>query len=225
MLSNLELMEFHVNVLFKNDTENRLTVVNEPPYDAAPRIFVGDTNLGSVVRYSNTLDEGLVENLGQVIETNPGANLGEVINILNTERQLDNLWVGPAYVFPDASDRTTTKAIQVTHENKELLKHYFPYTFEDFTHKQPCFVIVEDKIPVSICCSARKTTKADEASVFTHENHRGKGFGLEVANAWAKEVQKQGRIALYSTSWNNFASQSVARKLKLLHYGTDIHVS
>ncbi|ATP39936.1 GNAT family N-acetyltransferase [Solibacillus sp. R5-41] len=225
MVTNLELMEHHVNVLFKHDTENRIKVVNEPPYDDAPRIFIGVTNLGSVVRYSNALDASLVEKLKPVIGTNSGTNLGEIINVLSMDRQLNNLWIGPAYVFPDVRDKVHTKAIQVTHENKELLKPYFPYTFEDFEYKQPCFVIVENNIPVSICCSARKTTKADEASVFTHEDYRGRAFGIDVTNAWAAEVQKQGRIALYSTSWDNFASQSIARKLKLRQYGTDIHMS
>ncbi|WP_325166656.1 GNAT family N-acetyltransferase [Viridibacillus soli] len=166
-----------------------------------------------------------MEKLEQVIGTNPGAYLGELISVLSIDRQLINLWIGPAYVFPDVRDRAHTQAKQVTHENKELLKLYFPYTFEDFEYKQPCFVIVEDNIPVSICCSARSSTKADEASVFTHEDYRGRGYGIDVTNAWAAEVQKQGRIALYSTSWDNFASQSVARKLKLLQYGTDIHMS
>ncbi|MFO1443868.1 GNAT family N-acetyltransferase [Bacillus sp. Bva_UNVM-123] len=225
MLSDLELMEHHVNVLFKHDTENRVTVVNEPPYDKAPRIFVGVTNLGSVIRYSNALDESLVEKLEQVIGTEPGANLGEVINVLSIYRPLSNFWIGLAYVFPNERDTAHTQAIQVTHENKELLKPYYPYTFKDFEYKQPCFVMVEDNFPVSICCSARKTTNADEASLFTHEDYRGRGYGIDVTNAWAAAVQKQGRIALYSTSWDNFASQSVAKKLKLLQYGTVIHMS
>ncbi|WP_045524357.1 GNAT family N-acetyltransferase [Neobacillus niacini] len=225
MFSDLELMEHHVNVLFRHDTENRVTVVNEPPYDFAPRIFVGGTRLGSVVRYSNMLDASLVEKLEQVIGTNPGAHLVEVINALCRDRKLNNLWIGPAYVFPNVRYRSRAKAIQVNHENKELLKSHFPYTFEDFEYKQPCFVIVEDNLAVSICCSARQTSKADEASVFTHEDYRGRGYGVNVTNAWAAEVQKQGRIALYSTSWDNFSSQSVARKLKLIQYGTDIHMS
>jgi len=33
--------------------------VNEPPYDVAPRIFVGGTHLGSVVWYSKKLDASL----------------------------------------------------------------------------------------------------------------------------------------------------------------------
>jgi len=70
MLSDLELMELHVNVLFKHDTENSLTSVNEPPYYIAPRISVGGTHLGSVVRYSKNLDVSLVKKLEQVIGTN-----------------------------------------------------------------------------------------------------------------------------------------------------------
>lgn len=97
-----------------------------------------------------------------------------------------------------------------------MLKPHFLYTFEDFEFKQPCFVIIEDDLPVSICCSARQNSTAGEASVFTHEEYRGRGYGVEVANAWAVKVQKQGRIALYSTSWDNFASQSVVRKLQLV---------
>ncbi|KON90005.1 hypothetical protein AF332_26435 [Sporosarcina globispora] len=225
MISDLELMEHHVNVLFRHDSENRVTVVNEPPYAAAPRIFVGATRMGSIVRYSNSLDKSTVKKLDQVIGANPGAYLGKIIKVLSIDHLLNNVWVGPAYVFPDVRDRTYSRAIKVTHENKEILKPQFPYTYEDFEYKQPCFVIIEDNIPVSICCSARKTSNADEASVFTHEDYRGRAYGVDVAKAWAAKVQIQGRIALYSTSKDNLASQSVARKLQLVQYGTDIHIS
>ena len=224
ILSELELMELHVKVLFKHDSENRVTVVNEPPYDAAPKIFIGTTKRGSVIRYSNTLNVSLIEKFKKVAGNNLSANLGEIIKVFSGGHPLNNFWIGPAYVFPDVR-APLTQAIQVTPENKELLRPYFPYTYENFEYKQPCFAIVEDHIPVSICCSARKTTKAHEASVFTHEDYRGRGYGIDVSKAWAAQVQKLGRIALYSTSWNNFASQSVARKLKLFQYGTDIHLS
>lgn len=225
MLSDIKLMELHVNVLFKQNTENRITIVNEPPYEVAPRIFIGATNMGNIVRYSNMLDANLVGKLNQVISTSSDINLGEIINVLSSDHPLHHLSIGPAYVFPNINERKHTQVIQVTQENKELLKPYFPYTFEDFEYKQPCFVIIENNIPVSNCCSARKTSKADEASVFTHEDYRGRGYGIDVVNAWAVEVQKQGRIALYSTSWDNFASQTVARKLKLIQYGTDIYMN
>ncbi|WP_409291231.1 GNAT family N-acetyltransferase [Peribacillus sp. SCS-37] len=225
MLSDIELMKHHMNVLFKHDAENRMSVVNEPPCEPAPRFFLGVTKLGSEVSFSSSLAPRIVEKLEEVIGTIPSANLGEVIEVLSMDRPVTKLWIGPAYVFSYVRKRTFTTAIKVTDKNKEILKPHFPHTFENFEYKQPCFVIVEDNIPVSICCSARQTSKADEASVLTHKNYRGRAYGVNVASAWAAEVQKQGRIALYSTSWDNFASQSLARKLQLVQYGTDIHMS
>ena len=135
----------HVNVLFRHDTENKMTVVNELPFDVAPRIFIGAIRSGNIVRLSKSLDDSLVNKLEQVIGARPSALLGEVIKILSIDRIVNNIWIGPAYVFPDVRGRTCTKAIMVTNKNKEILKSHFPYTFADFENKQPCFVIIENK--------------------------------------------------------------------------------
>ncbi|MEK4304659.1 hypothetical protein [Oceanobacillus sp. FSL K6-0251] len=63
MVSDIALMKHHVNVLFKKDDNNRMTFVNEPPNEAAPRIFIGGTQLGNVVRYSNALEENVIKKL------------------------------------------------------------------------------------------------------------------------------------------------------------------
>ena len=60
-------MEIHVNVLFRHDVAGRITLINEPPYDVAPRIFIGGTKGGTVVRYLNTLGEDVAKELEQVI--------------------------------------------------------------------------------------------------------------------------------------------------------------
>jgi len=38
-------------------------------------------------------------------------------------------------------------------------------------------------------------------------------------------VQRGGRRALYSTSWDNAASQSIARRLSARLYGEDWHLA
>ena len=224
MLSDLELMKYRTDVLFKHSTDNRITVVNEPPFDVAPILYIGAARDGSIVRYLNSLNAEIVEKIEHVIKKDP-ANLAEIIKIVSLDHAINELSFGPTYAFPDLRETSSAKAIKITYENKELLKPHFPYTFEDFDVKQPCFVIVEDNKVVSICCSARQTSKADEASVYTNEDYRGRGYGIDVTTAWAAEVKKQGRIALYSTSWDNFESQSLARKLKLVQFGTDIVLS
>ena len=67
--------------------------------------------------------------------------------------------------------------------------------------------------------------KKQRRLAYTLEDFRGKEYGIEVTNAGAIEIKNQNRIALYSTSFDNFSSQSIAKKLKLIQYGTDIHIS
>jgi len=226
LLSDMELLDCHVQVLYKHNEFNQITHINELPYDNAPRIYIGTTKNGKIVRYSNGLDENLVNDLDKAIQSSSNIELAEIINMLNKHKQLSSVWIGPAYVFPKLREQQSpTNVIQITHANKELLKANFPYTYEEFEYKQPCYAIIQDDMAVSICCSARQTSMAAEASLYTLEEFRGKGYGVDVSNAWATDIQSQGRIALYSTSWDNFSSQSVAKKLKLIQYGTDINFS
>lgn len=78
---------------------------------------------------------------------------------------------------------------------------------------------------VSVCCSARSTPVAAEGSVETLTEFQGNGYGTDVVTAWAIAIQEEKRIPLYSTSWDNYASQAVARKLKLIDYGMNLHIT
>ncbi|MBB2479345.1 GNAT family N-acetyltransferase [Bacillus sp. APMAM] len=224
MLSDLELMKIHASVLFQHNTENRITYVNESPFDEAPRVYIGGTKDGYVVRYLRSLSEEVVKELGQTIGMDSHPPLAEIIRILNKDREIQNVEVGPAYIFSNVKS-VPTSAVKVTPFNKEILLPNFHYTYEELELKQPCYAIVQNGIAVSLCCSARQTDAAAEASLFTLEEYRGKGYGMEVTIAWALDVQNQGKLALYSTSWDNFSSQTVAKKLQLRQYGMDIHIS
>lgn len=221
---DFELMNIHVNVLFQYNEENRITYVNEPPHDEGPRVFIGGTKDGYVVRYHRSLREEVITEIEKIIDSDSNPPLAKLIRILNNDREINSVWVGPAYIFPDVKSRET-RAVKVTPANQEILLPNFPYTYEEFELRQPCYAMVQNGIAVSLCCSARKTDAAAEASLFTLEEHRGKGYGVEVVNAWASDVQNQGKLALYSTSWDNFSSQMVAKKLQLRQYGMDIHIS
>jgi hypothetical protein len=224
LLTELELMEIQVNVLFQHDSSGRMTHVNEHPHDIAPRFFLGATKYGNVIRYLNALEGDIVKELEQLINTDSSVNLAEIIRILSQDQQIRSVEMGPAFLFPEVRNRFT-KAIQITPSNKELLKPNFPFTFDELEYKQPCFAVIENDIAVSVCCSARQTSEAAEASLATIVDYRGKAYGVDVSNAWAAQLQSQNRLALYSTSWNNFASQTVAKKLQLIQYGIDIHIS
>ncbi|EDZ53983.1 TPA: GNAT family N-acetyltransferase [Bacillus cereus] len=85
--------------------------------------------------------------------------------------------------------------------------------------------IVKNEKVVSVCCSARSTPVAAEASVETLAEFQGNGYGTDGVTAWAISIQEEKSIPLYSTSWNNYVSQAVARKLKLINYGMNLHIT
>ena len=78
---------------------------------------------------------------------------------------------------------------------------------------------------MSICRSVRASARAHEAGVETLAGYRRCGYATSVVTAWAIAVRALNLIPLYSTSWNNVASQGVARRLGLVQYGVDYHVT
>ena len=78
---------------------------------------------------------------------------------------------------------------------------------------------------MSLCTSVRTTDQADEAGVETHPDFQGRGHAAEATATWADAVRKLGRTPLYSTSWANAASLSVAAKLGLVQFGSDLHIT
>jgi len=87
------------------------------------------------------------------------------------------------------------------------------------------FAIIEDGRAASLCASVRKTAAAHEAGVETAPSYRGRGHAARAATAWALAVRTMGLVPLYSTSWRNEASRAVARKLGLIHFGNDLHIT
>ncbi|MGI8968757.1 MAG: GNAT family N-acetyltransferase [Chloroflexota bacterium] len=96
---------------------------------------------------------------------------------------------------------------------------------QEFEARESCFAVIEDSVAVSLCFSARLTARAVEAGVETAVGYWGRGYAATVVTAWACAVHATGRIPQYSTSWENLASQAVARKLRLIQYGVDLSLS
>lgn len=107
--------------------------------------------------------------------------------------------------------------------DERLLQVHFPgwWVGEIAAGRDPVRAISVDRVPVSIAFSARTGRHAAEAGVDTAEAYRGKGLAPRVVAVWAQAVREQGRLPLYSTSWENSSSQRVAEKLGLTLYAVE----
>jgi hypothetical protein len=232
MAGNLDLMFIHIEALFTLDEDMRLLSVNEPHGAAAPRFFLGRTLQGNVGRFRADLSHVLVGELNKLVASEPiisdcraePANFASYIALLNSYQPVEAIWMGPAFAFAEYFE-PDRPVVSITPKNAELLRGGFEELLEEVSDQRPFFAIVVDGRAVSVCRSVRITAEAHEAGLETLPEFRGRGYAKNVVAAWARLIQSMGAIPLYCTSWNNSASQSVARKLKLTMYGIDFHIT
>lgn len=233
-VSDTELMKIQVEVLFTQDENGHLQYINEPIGDKkpAPRFFFGYTNEGSICRFRHDLPDNVVAQLKEVAAAEPMLVPSEQIpkshrqfeDILQSHTPIERVWIGPAYRFPQYIT-PPTNVIRLSREHAGLLKKDFAEMVSELNNSQPYLAIIEDSQVVSICQSVRLSSRAHEAGVDTLTGYRQRGYAISVVAAWALAVRALNRIPLYSTSWDNVASQSVARRLGLVQYGVDYHVT
>ncbi|MCF6411043.1 GNAT family N-acetyltransferase [Pseudalkalibacillus salsuginis] len=218
-----KLMEIQTEVLFNIDNLKKITGLNEPTETPAPFLFIGRTKTGNIIRFNKSFSEFEESKILKLVDDRiDSMNLGKLIINVSKLRQISSVWMGPAYVFPEGFNMTSN-ATKITNDNKDLLLKEFPHLIDDFEWRQPIYAIMQDGKAVSICSSARKSLKGAEASVETLTRYQGNGYATRCVVAWAAEVRKLGLKPLYSTAWDNFSSQSVAKKLNLYQYGVDLH--
>ncbi|MGE6260719.1 GNAT family N-acetyltransferase [Heyndrickxia sporothermodurans] len=142
------------------------------------------------------------------------------MNLLQGER----FTYGPCFFIP-SEVTPKMQLINITRKNiTEYICDGFEWLISEIDYVQPCIALVCEGRIVSICRSVRIASKAHEAGLETLKAFRGKGYAASVVAGWAKAVRQLGSIPLYSTTWDNHASQSVARKLALSFYGVNFTI-
>ncbi len=224
MYNHLALMNLQAEVLYTHDHAGRITTINEYIDQPAPRFFWGQTTIGRVIRFRNDVPNALARDIVQLVDRGDSTlRLVDVIKAFEKDTEIRGFWMGPAYVFNEIVTEYTDATL-VTEDNKYALEPGFSTLLSELKFREPCFMVTENNMAVSVCFSARKTDKAAEAGVETLEGYRGKGYAMRVSLSWAQAISQSQRIPLYSTSWDNYSSLSIAKRLHLQLYGTDISI-
>lgn len=231
-MDDRELMGLRADTLFTYDARGRMLRSNEPCAEArrpAPRLFLGWTEVGSVLRFGETLPDSVAQRVTEIVERErdagtmriPAPLLTAVREAMEADRSLQSEEGGPAYRFPPSIPQATDQVVRLTSTNRELVRETYPWLYEEIADWQPGFATVREDMAVSICFSSRLGRSVAEAGVDTRPAYRGQGFAAAVTAAWGASIRAAGRIPLYSTGWENLASQGVARRLGLIMFGAD----
>jgi hypothetical protein len=225
-------MRLHVDVLFIRDGSGHLKHLNVPSRPPPPLVYIGRVAGSVVCHYRQDLPDDLCGELNMLAGTSmtdirsrePAAFVGAVRGLLKTHVAVGDVWAGPAYRFPEKFP-AGGDCIVVDRSNSSLLVGTFDDYIPELELVQPCVVLLVDGRPVTICHSSRLSPNAAEAGIETLPAYRRRGLGAQAVVKWASLVREFGRTPLYSTSWENTASQGLAKNLRLVQYGTDLHLS
>ncbi len=231
-ISDRQLLQLQANALFTHDGRGRIRDVNEPDGDRAPRFFFARSKEGNIWRCRDDVADETVRTLDALAAEEPirddlraePRNLDAFLAALRVDYESASIESGPAYYFPNELPRPANVRL-ITRADLHLLRvmvRDLDDTSRHFEEREPRMAIIEDNHVVSLCYSARLTDHAAGAGVETLDAYRGRGYAPAVVAAWARAIRTTGRIPLYSTSWDNLASQAVARRLRLVQYGTDL---
>jgi RimJ/RimL family protein N-acetyltransferase len=207
----LELAELQLETMLCYDDRGRMTTWNDESRSRPPWLFVLRTELGTHWRLHADLPETLAAELGAQLDAEavsgdfaaePGC-APALREALRAHVEIRSEYRGPAFVLPAMPD---------------------PDPEVEFDPAQLVARLQAEGRVVASCECARLGPRAAEAGVETAPEWRGRGFATRVVAAWARAMQDSGRLALYSTPWENQASRAVARKLGARCYGEDFHL-
>jgi hypothetical protein len=237
-------MASQVQTLYTCTPEGRLLRDNDPFGEpAAPRFFLGRTLVGNLWKVGHNLPAGVAAELIALARAEPicldaaglatePALAGPVRAALARHGPVSEEFRGPAYAhLPSRRPATVAPAghqgvsvTSITRMNAALLDPDFSDVAALLQRVAPCFAVIEQGRAVAVCFSSRSSSAAAEAGVETLDGWRRRGYATSTVAAWATAVRAGGRLPLYSTSWDNLASQGVAGRLGLTLIGEDFSI-
>jgi len=176
LLSHLERMRLHVDVLFTSDPTGRLLRAREPNGARAPRFYLGRSPHGNLWRFRDDLSRAALRELSRLAgkERPLGLDLASPERLAAFRRVLAAAAAaggggdllesrGLAYCFPEGAASLATppgekcRIVPLSEADRDarLLQGEFANMISQLSDRQPCFAVVAKSRAVSLCCSAR----------------------------------------------------------------------
>jgi GNAT superfamily N-acetyltransferase len=138
----------------------------------------------------------------------------EYLRVLSPVASVVAVRAGPLYFFrgPAALE---PQAVAIGEHNADLLLGGLDEWRPDVAAGLPMFAAIRDGRAVAICATVKATASAHAAGVETLPAYRGQGLAARAVAAWGAAVLSLGATPFYGTTFDNVASQRVARRLGL----------
>jgi GNAT superfamily N-acetyltransferase len=217
------LLDDLAETMFTSDAQGRLT-------GPAPLLHIIRTHDHLIVR----LHAALTDEIASKLRRRAGQPRGRAgqwardyavyLEILRGVGQLAEVRAGPLYVVSGLRN-PSPDVVLIGPGNLGLLRDGLDEWLPDVEAGLPMAAVVQDGRAVSICASVRASPRVHCAGVETLPDHRGQGLAVRAVAAWAQAVQALGAAPFYGTTFDNLASQGVARRLGLTLIGSEFSIA
>lgn len=211
LLSDLDLIRLQLRAGFVLDRHGRLLAVNEPNRPPAPRVAIAIARGERVIRVRHDVPEHVARRWLACTDDD------ELLGRVAAHREVAAEHRGPAFVLPPTGE-PGERVVEPGAPGAPPLHPGLVARGWGLSEARPYAGVVRDGYIVAVCYSSRDGVEACEAGVETVSDYRGRGLATVAVRAWAAAVQRSGRVALYSTTWENEASRRVAARLGAEQY-------
>jgi GNAT superfamily N-acetyltransferase len=148
----------------------------------------------------------------------------DCLRVLATVAPLKAVRAGPLFTIGSRPEGGET-AVQITPDNAGLLRGGLDEWLPDVAAGVLMFAVLADGKAAAVCASVKAWEAAHVAGVETAPSQRGRGLASRAVAAWAREVLRLGATPVYGTTFDNLASQGVARRLGMTLVGSEFSVT
>jgi hypothetical protein len=217
MANVLELVDRMVGA----DTRGRLT-------GSGPQLYVFRTTDAVLCRCHTDLSTEVVESLERISHSQRGRQrdwpreYGQYLMALASVGPVRAVRAGLLYrVVDPPSDGMAT---QITQANADLLRGGLEEWRPDVEAGRLIYAAIVDGRAVAICASVNSVDGAHAAGVETLPSHRRRGLAVHAVASWACAVLRMNATPFYGATFDNLASQGVARRLSMNLVGAEFSV-